>query len=162
MGDEERIKQEILLNFGHAYRAFGLSKIMGHVIALLIYAPEPLSLDDICKHLNRSKGPISQIMKRLRDRNLIRRVWQPQGRKDYYEIQPEIFENAFRNNFDLIKKNTKLAHELKSTVKKAKIKSLKKLANRLDEMEEFYILQEKHFQNFLDEWEVKWKKMRNQ
>ncbi len=159
MTTEEKIKQEILQNFGHAYSAFGLSKIMGHVVALLIYAPEPLSLDDICKNLNRSKGPISQIMKRLRDKNLIRRVWQPEGRKDYYEIQPEIFENAFRNNFELIKKNTKLAGSLKTSVKKVKSKSLKKLQNRLEEMEVFYILQEKHFQKFLDEWENERKKM---
>ncbi|MDZ7765198.1 MAG: hypothetical protein U5K00_12345 [Melioribacteraceae bacterium] len=109
MSSEERVKREIIQNFGHAYRAFGLSKLMGHVVALLISSQEPVSLDDICKDLGRSKGPVSQIMKRLRDRNLIRRVWHENSRKDYYEIQPEIFENAFRNNFELIKSNYALS-----------------------------------------------------
>ncbi len=155
MSSEEKIQQEIIQNFGYAYKAFGLSKIMGHVIALLIYSPVPLSLDDICKNLNRSKGPISQIMRRLRDKNLIRRVWQPSGRKDYYEIQPEIFENAFRNNFELVKNNTRLAASLKESVLKEKNKSLEKLLERLTEMEAFYRLMEKYFDNFLKDWENK-------
>jgi DNA-binding transcriptional regulator GbsR (MarR family) len=132
--------------------AFWLSKIMGHVIALLIYSPVPLSLDDICKELNRSKGPVSQIMRRLRDKNLIRRVWQPSGRKDYYEIQPEIFENAFRNNLELVKNNTRLSLSLKESVEKEKTESLDKLKERLDEMHAFYELMEKHFNRFLTEW----------
>ncbi len=159
MSSEERVKKEIIQNFGHAYRAFGLSKLMGHVVALLISSPEPVSLDDICKNLGRSKGPISQIMKRLRDRNLIRRVWHENSRKDYYEIQPEIFENAFRNNFELIKSNTRLAKQLKSLVVKEKNGNLDALKNRLTEMHRFYELTEKHYNNFLDEWEVEREKI---
>jgi DNA-binding transcriptional regulator GbsR (MarR family) len=159
MSSEERIKREIIQNFGHAYRAFGLSKLMGHVVALLISSPEPISLDDVCKSLGRSKGPISQIMKRLRDRNLIRRVWHENSRKDYYEIQPEIFENAFRNNLELIKSNTRLAKQLKTLVKKEKNKNLETLEERLTEMQRFYELTEKHYNNFLDEWEVEREKI---
>lgn len=159
MNSEERIKREIIQNFGHAYRAFGLSKLMGHVVALLISSPEPISLDDICKSLGRSKGPISQITKRLRDRNLIRRVWHKNSRKDYYEIQPEIFENAFRNNLELIKSNTRLAKQLKTLVVKEKNKNLETLKVRLTEMQRFYELTEKHYNNFLDEWEVEREKI---
>lgn len=152
MTAEEKIKKEIILNFGHAYKAFGLSKLMGHVIALLISSDEPLSLDEIAKTLKRSKGPVSQIMRRLRDRNLIRRVWHTNSRKDYYEIQPEIFENAFRNNQELIKANTRLAKQLKSTISKEKSKSLKFLELRLMEMQMFYELTEKYNEKFLNEW----------
>lgn len=153
MTSEEKIKREIIQNFGHAYRAFGLSKLMGHVVALLISSSDPVSLDEICKDLGRSKGPVSQIMKRLRDRNLIRRVWHENSRKDYYEIQPAIFENAFRNNYELIKSNTRLAKELKTLVTKEKNKNLDTLKTRLTEMQKFYTLMEKHYNNFLDEWE---------
>jgi DNA-binding transcriptional regulator GbsR (MarR family) len=152
MSVEEKIKRDIIQNFGYAYKAFGLNKLMGHVVALLIFSPEPLSLDDIAKHLKRSKGPVSQITRRLRDKNLIRRVWQPDSRKDYYEIQPDVFENAFRNNFELIKKNTRLAKQLKSNVSKEKNESLDSLKVRLAEMQLFYEMMEKHYQNFLDEW----------
>lgn len=152
MTSEEKIKKEIIQNFGHAYKAFGLSKLMGHVIALLISSDEPLSLDEIAKTLGRSKGPVSQIMRRLRDKTLIRRVWHINSRKDYYEIQPEIFENAFRNNHELIKANTRLAKQLRTTVAKEKNKKLEMLELRLKEMQRFYELTEKHNENFLKEW----------
>jgi len=116
---DEKIKREIIQSFGEAYKAFGLSKLMGHIVALMIFSPHPLSLDDICKQLKRSKGPVSQIIRRLRDKNLLRKVWVPGSRKDYYEAHPDIFENAFRNNFELIKKNKKLAVELKQKAKKS-------------------------------------------
>lgn len=149
---EEKVKHEVIKNFGVAYRAFGLSKLMGHIVALLIHSSEPISLEEIAKSLHRSKGPVSQIMRRLRDRNLIRRVWQPTSRKDFYEINPEIFENAFRNNLELVKSNTRLARQLKSVVSKEKNTNLEILKMRLTEMEKFYEIMEKHHENFLKEW----------
>jgi DNA-binding transcriptional regulator GbsR (MarR family) len=152
MKKEEKVKKEIITNFGHAYKAFGLSKLMGHVVALLMSSDEPLSLDAISKTLGRSKGPISQITRRLRDKSLIRRVWHENSRKDYYEIQPEIFENAFRNNNELIKANTRLAKQLLGMIEHDNFESLAALKLRLKEMQKFYELMEKHNDNFLKEW----------
>jgi DNA-binding transcriptional regulator GbsR (MarR family) len=150
---EEKLRKELIQRFGDAYKAFGLNKLMGHIVALLIYSPEPLSLDDIAKFLGRSKGPISQIVRRLRDKNLIRKAWSPENnRKDYYEIEPEIFENAFRNNLELIKNNVRIAKTLKEKVKPLRQKDSAVVKNRLDEMEHFYILMEKHYRTFLAEW----------
>lgn len=149
---EEKIKNDVIKNFGVAYRAFGLSKLMGHIVALLIYSPEPISLEEIAKSLHRSKGPVSQILRRLRDKNLIRRVWQPTSRKDFYEIQPEVFENAYRTNLELVKSNTRLARQLKNMVSKEKIAKLGALKIRIIEMERFYSIMEKHHENFLQEW----------
>ncbi len=141
------------MNFGWAYKAFGLSKLMGHIVALLIYSPKPLSLDEIAASLNRSKGPISQIARRLSDKNLIRRVWQPTSRKDYYEIQPEIFENAFRNNLDLVRNNLKIARTFKTRVNEINNEDLAALEGRLNEMEQFYELMDKKYREFLNEWD---------
>ncbi len=149
MTHEERVRKEIIQNFGEAYKAFGLNKLMGYVVALLIYSPKPLSLDEITRQLGRSKGPVSQIVRRLRDRKLIRKVWEPENnRKDYYEIEPEIFENAFRNNLELIKNNTRIASYIKEKVPADE----KVLAGRIDDMLHFYKLMEKHYRNFLAEW----------
>ena len=153
MTHEERVKKEILQNFGEAYKAFGLNKLMGYVVALLIYSPKPLSLDEITKQLGRSKGPVSQIVRRLKDRKLIRKVWEPENnRKDYYEIEPEIFENAFRNNLELIKNNTRIATYLKEKVSTSLKPETEILPERIEEMEHFYKLMEKHYRNFLAEW----------
>jgi DNA-binding transcriptional regulator GbsR (MarR family) len=150
---EEKIKKELIQRFGDAYKAFGLSKLMGHIIALLLFSPAPLSLDEITKHLGRSKGPISQIVRRLRDKHLIRKVWMHgDNRKDYYEVEPEVFEHAFRNNLELIKNNTRIAKQLKEKVKSAKKESLLSVDRRMEEMERFYVLMEVHFNNFLNAW----------
>ncbi|MDP2302150.1 MAG: MarR family transcriptional regulator [Ignavibacteria bacterium] len=163
MTTEQKIQKEIIQRFGDAYKAFGLNKLMGHIVALLLFSPQPLSLDEITNSLGRSKGPISQIVRRLRERKLIRKAWAPENnRKDYYEIEPEVFENAFRNNYELIKNNTRIAKQLKLVVAKTGKENLKIAKIRLDEMESFYLLMEKHFRNFLTEWNEEREKIYNQ
>lgn len=153
MSTEEKIKKELIQRFGDAYKAFGLNKLMGHIIALLLFSPNPLSLDEITKQLGRSKGPISQIVRRLRDKRLIRKAWMPENnRKDYYEIEPEVFEHAFRNNLELIKNNKRIATQLKEKIKSANKSSLETINIRMKEMELFYSLMEDHFNQFLNEW----------
>ncbi len=161
MTSEEKIKKELIQRFGDGYKAFGLSKLMGHIIALLLFSSNPLSLGEITEQLGRSKGPVSQIVRRLRDRNLIRKVWTPENnRKDFYEVDPDLFEHAFRNNLELIKSNTRIARHLKAGIKSANRGSLKTINDRMHEMEQFYILMEKHFQNFLNEWSKKKPKLK--
>lgn len=153
MSTEEKIKRELIQRFGDAYKAFGLNKLMGHIIALLLFSPEPLSLDEITKQLGRSKGPISQIVRRLRDRRLIRKAWMPENnRKDYYEIEPEVFEHAFRNNLELIKNNKRIATQLKEKIKSANKPSLETINTRMKEMELFYTMMEEYYNAFLSEW----------
>ncbi|RMD49531.1 MAG: winged helix-turn-helix transcriptional regulator [Ignavibacteria bacterium] len=152
MKKEEKVKQEIIQNFGLAYKSFGLSKLMGHIVALLLSSNEPLSLDEISEALGRSKGPVSQIMRRLRDRHLIRKVWHTNSRKDYYEIEPGIFENAFRNNYELIKANTRLSKQLLNKVQTLNSDKLKFLELRLIEMQKFYELTEEYNEKFLEDW----------
>ncbi len=153
MSTDEKIKKELIQRFGDAYKAFGLNKLMGHIIALLLFSPQPLSLDEITKQLGRSKGPISQIVRRLRDKRLIRKAWMPENnRKDYYEIEPEVFEHAFRNNLELIKNNKRIATQLKEKIRSANKQSLETINIRMKEMEMFYSLMEEHFNAFLSEW----------
>jgi DNA-binding transcriptional regulator GbsR (MarR family) len=151
----DETKREMLQAFGEAYRGFGLSKQMGHIVALLLYSSQPLSLDEITEQLGMSKGPISQVTRRLSERNIIRKVWNPGSRKDYYEIQPEVFANAFRNFAHLIHHNTEIAQDLSKKINDAEINVVPDkdlLIKRLKEMETFYFLMEKHFSNFLEEW----------
>lgn len=161
MSPREKIKNDMIQSFGHAYQAFGLNKLMGFVVALLIFSDRPLSLDEITQQLGMSKGPISQITRRLLDHGLIRRVWRPGERKNYFEIEPEVFGNAFRNNFELVKGNTRLAKELLESVESVNDPSMETLQGRLKEMVAFYTLMEKHYQQFLDEWRTEREKLLN-
>lgn len=160
MTKAEKIQNEVIQRFGDAYKSFGLNKLMGHIVALLISSEEPVSLDEIAKKLGRSKGPVSQIVRRLKDKHLIRKVWFPENnRKDYYEVEPEIFENAFRNNLELIKNNRRIADYMLDIVEKSKQENLVMLRKRMKEMETFYSVMEKNYKVFLDEWAVERKKL---
>lgn len=152
MNTQEKIKRDIIQSFGHAYKTFGLSNLMGRVVALLIFADKPLSLDDITIHLEMSKGPISQIARRLMDHNLIKKVWVPGSRRDYYEIHPDLFEIAFINNMQLNQDNLAIANNLKSQISATKDPSLKTLDNRLTEMLRFFELMMEHYHTFLNAW----------
>jgi DNA-binding transcriptional regulator GbsR (MarR family) len=152
MSLEDKIRREVIREYGDGYHAFGLNRVMGHIVGLLLFAREPLSLDEICKQLGRTKGVISQIMRRLVERNLVRKVLSTGTRKDFYEVHPSVFENAFRNNLELIRSNTRIAKRLKDLVELNEMETVVTLHHRLVEMVRFYELTEKHYQNFLNEW----------
>ncbi len=149
---DETIKREMLQAFGEAYRGLGLNKQMGYIVALLLMSPEPLSLDEITKSLGMSKGPISQITRRLQERNIIRKVWSPGSRKDYYEIQPDIFASAFKNFAEKMHTNTMISQMIRKQIDSSGASVPEVFDRRLNEMEHFYALMDKHFTNFLDEW----------
>ncbi|MDX2127436.1 MAG: MarR family transcriptional regulator [Chloroherpetonaceae bacterium] len=149
---EDKIRKEVIREYGDGYHAFGLNRIMGNIVGLLIIASEPQSLDEICKQLGRTKGVVSQIMRRLVERNLVRKVLSTGTRKDYYEVHPSVFENAFRNNLELIRNNTRIANRLKDLAEQSKHESLEPLQLRLSEMARFYELTVDHYERFLAEW----------
>ncbi|MCK6602539.1 MAG: winged helix-turn-helix transcriptional regulator [Bacteroidetes bacterium] len=147
---QDPVKQEMVHSFGDAYKAFGLNRLMGNVVGLLIASNEPLSLDEITETLGMSKGPISQITRRLSERGLIRKAWKPGSRKDYWEASGDIFGAAFRNHYAMIRSNTRLSRHLLELAEENP--GSKVNHDRLLEMERFYMLMEKHFKAFTEEW----------
>lgn len=153
MSKQSAIHKEMLQLFGEAYRAFGLNRQMGRIVALLMMSPEPLSLDEITKQLGLSKGPVSQLTRRLLERNIVRKVWNPGSRKDYFEIQPQSFSNAFGNFVDLIKHNVVIAKHLISEIHRRESEQIpQEFYARLVEMQNFFGMMEQSFHTFLGEW----------
>jgi len=148
------IKNKFIQEYGLGYHSFGLPKLMGQVVGLLLYHGEPLSLDDITVELQVSKGPVSQIMRRLRDHNLVRRVWVPGSRRDYYEAASDIFGQAFTNHAALQNENLALAHKYTQLIRDTETELPDSFAARMEEMERFYTMMNKHLANFLKEWQA--------
>jgi len=109
MTNQRDLTKNIIADFAEAYSSFGLNPLMGRIVALLIISNEPQSLDDIAESLEMSKGPISQICRRLKDRNLIEKVWVPGDRKDYYKATADIFGKAYENQMEKMSKNIEIA-----------------------------------------------------
>jgi len=149
----DRLKQEFIQDYGLGYQSFGLPRLMGKVVGLLLYHGQPVSLDDITEELHVSKGPVSQIMRRLREHNLVRRIWVPGSRRDYYQAEPDIFGQAFTNHAELQSQNLALARKYTDLIKKSKADLPDSFAQRMDEMDRFYTMMNKHLRSFLTEWE---------
>ncbi|MCA9734456.1 MAG: MarR family transcriptional regulator [Deferribacteres bacterium] len=152
MNNITTIKQRFIQEFGEAYIHYGLPKLMGRIVGLLLFSGKAISLDEITTELNVSKGPVSQIMNRLRDHNLIERVWIPGDRKDYYKPHDEIFGNAFRNQMLLQKKNLDLAHRYEEIIENIDSEEVHNFRKNIHEMKEFYQKMEITYENFLTEW----------
>ena len=146
------LKQEFIQDFGEAYHRNGLPTLMGRIVGLLLFVNEPITLDEITKQLNVSKGPVSQVMRRLRDHNLIQRIWIPGDRKDYYQAEPDIFGNAFRNQISLIKQNLELVDKYKAKLKTDSDFEVDVFTARIEEMNQFYRLMKDHYMRFQSEW----------
>jgi len=95
---------------------------------------------------------VSQVMRRLRDHNIIQRKWIPGDRKDYYQAESDIFGNAFRNQISLTKQNLDLVGKYKAKLKTDNDPELEAFSERIEEMSQFYILMKDHFQRFQTEW----------
>ena len=134
------LKQQFIQDFGAGYQMFGHPALMGRIVGLLLYHGKPVSLTDITKELGVSKGPASQICRRLLDHNLIQRVWKPGSRKDYYQAHPNIFGNAFINHLSLQRKNLELGRKFQAAMMESGTEESAAFRKNLDEMVGFYEL----------------------
>jgi len=146
------IKKDFIQDFGEAYHMFGLPRLMGRIVGLLLHADEPVSLDTITQELNVSKGPVSQIVKRLRDHNQVKRVWIPGDRKDYYTADPDIFENSFINHMKMMEQNLYLSKKYHTLIENNNYEGSEAFKKHIKEMELFFNTVRTHYNNLLEDW----------
>jgi len=154
MNDKHSIVNELINTYAEAYQNLGYSSLMGKIVALLLAAPEPLSLDEISERLQMSKGPISQIARKLKEHQLIERVWIPGERKDYYRATDDIFGQAFRNYARSMRKNEQIAQKFIDLLQEANTSDPEviHLQDRMEEMKAFYALMTQHNSDFISKW----------
>lgn len=153
MTNQRDLTKNIIADFAEAYSSFGLNPLMGRIVALLIISNEPQSLDDIAESLEMSKGPISQICRRLKDRNLIEKVWVPGDRKDYYKATADIFGKAYENQMEKMSKNIEIAQRYSEETQSIDSAGANHAHARMEEMKKFYEMMDQHNKDFLKSWE---------
>lgn len=146
------LKKAIINSYAEAYHKMGYSTLMGKIVALLLLSPGPLSLDEICEQLEMSKGPVSQITRRLRDHHLIEKFWVPGERKDYYRATDDIFGQAFRNYRASMRRNREMAKNFVSSAETMAGAEAEFMKVRMQEMYDFYDLMDQHNTTFLEAW----------
>ena len=114
---------EARLKFIEAWGAFGsawgISRTMAQVHALLLIATEPLTTDDVMDQLNISRGNANMNLRALIDWGLISKVLRSGDRKDYFEAEKDVWRIATQITRERKKRELepmlKLLTELKRT-----------------------------------------------
>ncbi len=149
---EFRLAQEVIANFADQNSSFGLNTLMGRILGLLFISEDPQSLDDMADKLDMSKGPISQVCRRLKDNGLIEKVWVPGDRKDYYKPVMNLFGRLFMNRNDQLEQNIKSVDRLYRKAEKHIGEEADYISERMQEMKKFYVLLQDHNEEFLGRW----------
>lgn len=159
MAEQHELTKDIISDFADAYNSFGLNPLMGRIVALLIISPNPLSLDEITETLEMSKGPISQICRRLQDRHLIEKVWVPGDRKDYYKAATDIFGQAYKNQMSKMKRNINIAQKYIEKTEADNSGHTSFIHTKMKEMKAFYEMMDQYNLTFIGAWKEKLSKL---
>lgn len=151
-----RVERDLVEEFGNIYESYGLRRLQGLIVGLLLTKDDPVSLDDMVEILDRSKGPISISVRRLDEMDLVRKVEGPNNRRNYYASHPDIFFNNFKFNMATVRKNRELAKRFLARVDPEEGDESEKTVESLEHMKVFYRLMESFFEDFTEKWrEVK-------
>jgi DNA-binding transcriptional regulator GbsR (MarR family) len=146
-------QQALVDEFGNIYESYGLKRVKGLIVGLLLTQPDPVSLDDMATLLNRSKGPISSAVRELSSIQLARKVNGPKTRRDYYVAHPDIFYNNFKFNMATVRRNRTLAADFLARFREEDAEAHADTIRHLEHMKAFYTLMESFYQDFSAKWE---------
>lgn len=147
--------QSFVERMGLAMERSGASRTFGRILGLLIFAEEPLSLNEMAEILRVSKASVSTNARLCEQTGLLLRVSIPGDRRTYYEILPGAFEMSLTHSQYRLKEMVDVAEDglaaLNDTHPKAR--------SRLEEMHDLYTFLGEGMATALAQWkELKKKK----
>jgi HTH-type transcriptional regulator, glycine betaine synthesis regulator len=77
---------------GDVIEHWGFRKVLGRVWTVLFISAEPLPAASISERLQMSAGAVSMSLAELARWGVIRRVWRPGERKDYFEAETDFWK----------------------------------------------------------------------
>jgi len=92
--------QEFIESMGVYFERFGLPRIGGRILGLLMVASRPLSLDDLARTLRVSRASVSTNMRLITASNLAEQISLPGDRRDYYRFGPDTWERSLRTEIE--------------------------------------------------------------
>lgn len=154
--DAMQLQGEFVEAFGNLYAAYGWKRLDGLILGLLLAHARTLSLDEICEALGRSKGPISESVRQLATRGLLRKVAGSENRRDYYAIDPDVFHHNHLLNMQTVRRNRAIAEEFLARQSEipalAASDELAGMRKSLRHMHAFYTLMESFYHDFSAQW----------
>ncbi len=93
LGDRPGLSQ-FVENMGLHYQEYGLTRIAGRIIGLLLISPKPISSEEMAEALQVSRSSISTNIRTLLVWELVEKVSLPGDRVDYYVLGAESWQKS--------------------------------------------------------------------
>ena len=86
----ELAEEKFIEHIGNLCNKFGLNNFIAQLYGVLYLSNRPLSLDELTKKMQASKGNISINIRVLERWGAVRRIWIKGSRKDFYEAELDL------------------------------------------------------------------------
>ena len=77
---------------GDVIEHWGFRKALGRVWTVLYLAGEPLSASVLTERLSMSSGAVSMTLTELQEWSVVRRVWRPGERREFFEAETDLWK----------------------------------------------------------------------
>jgi DNA-binding MarR family transcriptional regulator len=136
-------QRKFIEKLGFYYEGYGVPRIGGRILGLLLVAGEPISAEQMARVLRVSRSSISTNIRLLVSYGMVDLHQKPQDRSDYYVIGEHIWQNAIRARVDGY-------HELSRLVALGAADS--RPNPQLEEMDRWARLMAERHEEILGEW----------
>ncbi|HSV85350.1 MAG TPA: MarR family transcriptional regulator [Levilinea sp.] len=85
---------QFIENMGLHYQQYGLSRISGRILGLLLVTPQPISSEEMAEALQVSRSSISTNLRTLLLTGLIEKVSLPGNRVDFFILSDNLWQKA--------------------------------------------------------------------
>jgi DNA-binding MarR family transcriptional regulator len=92
--------RQFVESMGAYFEKYGLPRIGGRMLGLLIIADRPLSLDDLAHTLHVSRASVSTNIRLIVASGFAEAITVPGDRRDYYRYGPDTWELALRTELE--------------------------------------------------------------
>ncbi len=157
--------EEFTGRWGEIGNFWGINKVMGQLYALLFASDAPLTLDNMCEQLGISRGNASMNIRALKEWGVIRKVRMKGDRKDYYELDEDIWKiithfvrerkkRELEPVLDTLRRSSTLLHEALGEMNKTDRRRAQIFLSRLENMRRISETADQLLQKFIDGEEV--------
>ncbi|MCM2265367.1 MAG: MarR family transcriptional regulator [Desulfuromonadales bacterium] len=91
----EALIDQFVETWGAMGNSWGVNNSVARVHGLLIITDRPWCIDELVERLQISKSNVSTSLKELRSWNVVRKVFLPGDRREFYACEPDAWEMLF-------------------------------------------------------------------
>lgn len=152
-------KNKFVQTWGALGSQWGINKTMAQIHALLMIAPEPLSMEDVMEELQISRGNASMNLRALMDWGIVYKEFKQGERKEFFTAEKDLDELAVKiaqeRSKREIKPALKVLKEVSSAVKENKTDEAKHFTEQTTKLYDFVLKADNMLEKateFKDNW----------